>query len=131
MGSVGCFGHVVGPHITVLILLTIGIFAFFKSDTGNRQALLEKTNHILAEARTKLPPWIVDNWPSNIDSMKTYASELVSEHSKEIRQTGKEVVHFFVRGLVGMVIGALISLHAGRQTDTVHWQLPLRYAFPS
>lgn len=99
--------------ITLLVLLTIGIFAFFKSDTGNRQALLDKTNHILTDARTKLPLWIVDNWPSNVDAMKSYASEWVDEHSKEIQQAGKEVVHFFVRGLVGMVIGALISLHAG------------------
>ena len=99
--------------ITLLVLLTIGIFAFFKSDTGNRQALLDKTNHILTDARTKLPLWIVDNWPSNVDAIKSYASEWVDEHSKEIQQAGKEVVHFFVRGLVGMVIGALISLHPG------------------
>jgi predicted PurR-regulated permease PerM len=99
--------------ITLVILLTVGMFAFFKSDTGNRQALLDKTNHILTDARTKLPLWIVDNWPSNVDAMKSYASEWVDEHSKEIQQAGKEVVHFFVRGLVGMVIGALISLHAG------------------
>src|ERR1700733_11945129 len=99
--------------ITLLILLTVGMLAFFKSDTGNRRALLDKTNHILTDARTKLPLWIVDNWPSNVDAMKSYASEWVDEHSKEIQQAGKEVVHFFVRGLVGMVIGALISLHAG------------------
>jgi predicted PurR-regulated permease PerM len=99
--------------ITLLILLTVGMLAFFRSDTGNRQALLDKTNHILTDARTKLPLWIVDNWPSNVDAMKSYASEWVDEHSKEIQQAGKEVVHFFVRGLVGMVIGALISLHAG------------------
>ena len=102
-----------GLTITLMILLTVGMFAFFRSDTGNRQALLDKTNHILTDARTKLPPWIVDNWPSNVDAMKSYAGEWVDEHSKEIQQAGKEVVHFFVRGLVGMVIGALISLHAG------------------
>jgi predicted PurR-regulated permease PerM len=115
--------------ITLLILLTIGIFAFLKSDTGNRQALLDKTNHIFAEARTKLPPWIADNLPSNKDAMKFYASEWVSEHSKDIRQTGKEVVQFFVRGLVGMVIGALISLHPGsadRQMRPVATALALR-----
>jgi hypothetical protein len=87
--------------ITLLILLTVGMLAFFKSDTGNRQALLEKTNHILTDARTKLPLWIVDNWPSNVDAMKSYASEWVDEHSKEIQQAGKEVVHFFVRGSGG------------------------------
>jgi predicted PurR-regulated permease PerM len=98
--------------VTLLILLTIGIFAFFKSDTGNLQALLDKIDHILTDARTKLPLWIVDNLPTNVDALKSFAGGWVDEHSKEIQQAGKEVMHFFVRGLVGMVIGALISLHA-------------------
>jgi predicted PurR-regulated permease PerM len=102
--------------ITLLILLTFGIFAFFKSDTGNRQALLDKTNHILTDARTKMPPWIVENLPTNVDALKSFAGDWVDEHSKEIQHAGKEVVHFFVRGLVGMVIGALISLHEGGPT---------------
>jgi predicted PurR-regulated permease PerM len=98
--------------VTLLILLTVGIFAFFKSDTGNRQALLDKTEHILTDARTKLPLWVVDNLPTNVDALKSFAGGWVDEHSKEIQHVGKEVMHFFVRGLVGMVIGALISLHA-------------------
>jgi predicted PurR-regulated permease PerM len=96
--------------VTLLFLLTFGIFAFFKSDTGNRQALLDKTDHILTDARTRLPPWIVDNLPSNVDALKSFAGDWVDEHSKEIQHAGKEFMHFFVRGLVGMVIGALISL---------------------
>jgi predicted PurR-regulated permease PerM len=98
--------------ITLLILLTFGIFAFFKSDTGNRQAFLDKTDHILTDARTKMPPWIVDNLPTNVDALKSFAAGWVDEHSKDIQHAGKEVIHFFVRGLVGMVSGALISLHA-------------------
>ena len=100
--------------VTLLILSTVGIFAFFKSDTGNLQALLDKIDHILTDARTKLPLWIVDNLPTNVDALKSFAGGWVDEHSKEIQQAGKEVMHFFVRGLVGMVIGALISLHADR-----------------
>jgi predicted PurR-regulated permease PerM len=97
--------------VALLILLTFGIFAFFKSDTGNLQTLIDKTDHILTDARTKLPSWIVDNLPSNVDALKSFAGEWVDEHSKEIQHIGNEVMHFFVRGLVGMVIGALISLH--------------------
>ncbi len=96
--------------ITLIILLTFGIVAFFKSDTGNRQALIDKTEHILSDARTRLPPLIINNLPGDVDALKSFAAEWVDEHSKEIQQAGKEVVHFFVRGLVGMVIGALISL---------------------
>src|SRR6202162_6663195 len=103
--------------ITLLILLTVGMLAFFKSDTGNRQALLDKTNHILTDARTKLPLWIVANLPADVDAVKSLAGEWVDQHSKEIQHAGKEVMHFFVRTLVGMVIGALISLHEGTSAN--------------
>ncbi len=103
--------------VALLILLTFGIFAFFKSDTGNRQSLLDKTDHILTDARTKLPPWIVENLPSDVDTLKSLAGGWADEHSKEIQHAGREVIHFFVRGLVGMVIGALISLHEDGPAD--------------
>jgi predicted PurR-regulated permease PerM len=106
--------------VTLLILLTFGMFAFFRSDTGNLQGLLDKTDHILTEAQTKLPPWIVDSLPSNMDALKSIAGEWVDEHSKEIQHAGKEAMHFFVRGLVGMVIGALISIHEQRSEIEMH-----------
>src|ERR1700722_15081015 len=70
--------------IILLILLTFGIFAFFKSDTGNRQALIDKTDHILTDARTRLPSWVADNLPNNVDALKSFAGDWVDEHSKEI-----------------------------------------------
>jgi predicted PurR-regulated permease PerM len=99
--------------IIILILLTLGILAFFKSDTGNLETLLDKVQHILTDARTRLPPWIVDNFPGNVDDLKSFAANWLDEHSKDIQHLGTEVMHFFVRGLVGMIIGALISVHEG------------------
>ena len=99
--------------IIILIFLTLGILAFFKSDTGNLQTLLDKAQHILIDARTRLPPWIVDNFPGNVDDLKFFAANWLDEHSKDVQHVGKEVMHFFVRSLVGMVIGALISVHEG------------------
>jgi predicted PurR-regulated permease PerM len=99
--------------IIILIFLTLGILAFFKSDTGNLQTLLDKVQHILTDARTKLPPWIVDNFPGNVDDLKSFATNWLDEHSKDVQHLGKEVIHFFVRSLVGMVIGTLISVHEG------------------
>jgi predicted PurR-regulated permease PerM len=99
--------------ITILIFLTFGTIAFFRSDTGSLQTLLDKVQHILTDARTKLPTWIVDNFPGNVDDLKSFATDWLDVHSKDVQHVGKEVMHFFVRGLVGMVIGALISLHEG------------------
>jgi predicted PurR-regulated permease PerM len=103
--------------IVILILLTFGTLAFFKSDTGGLQALLDKLQHILTDARTKLPLWIVDNFPGNVDDLKSFATDWLDAHSKEVQHLGKEVMHFFVRALVGMVVGALISLHEGPATS--------------
>ena len=65
--------------IIILIFLTFGTLAFFKSDTGNVQALLDKVQHILTDARTKLPPWIVDNFPGNVDDLKSFATDWLDE----------------------------------------------------
>ena len=98
----------------VLILLIMGTVAFFKSDTGNLQTLFEQMQRIITDARAKLPPWIVDSLPGNVDDLKSLATVWLDEHSKELQHTGKEAMHLVVHLLFGMVIGALISLHEGQ-----------------
>jgi predicted PurR-regulated permease PerM len=99
--------------IVLIVLVIFGLLAFFRSDTGNLDALVEKLQHIITDARTKLPPWIAENLPGNKDDLKSLATDWLGEHSKEVQHLGKEATHLFVRGLVGMVIGALVSLRKG------------------
>jgi predicted PurR-regulated permease PerM len=96
--------------IVVLILAWFGVAAFLKSDTGSPQILSEKLNQVITEARDKLPPFMVESFPGNVGDLKALASGWLDEHSKEVQQIGKDVLHFFIRGLVGMIIGALVSL---------------------
>ena len=42
--------------IVLIVLLIFGLLAFFRSDTGNLDVLVEKLRHIIIDARTKLPP---------------------------------------------------------------------------
>jgi len=97
--------------VGILVLLILGAVAFFKSDAGNLQVLAEKLQHILMDARTKLPPWIVENMPGNVDDLKAITVDWLDEHSQEIQLVGREAMHLSVHILIGMVIGALISLH--------------------
>ena len=92
----------------ILVLLILGTVAFFKSDTGNLQTLFEQMQRIITDARAKLPLWIVDNLPGNVDDLKSLAAVWLDEHSKELQRTGKEAMHLFVRLLFGMIIGALL-----------------------
>jgi predicted PurR-regulated permease PerM len=98
----------------ILILLIMGTVAFFKSDIGNLQTLFEQMQRIITDARAKLPLWIVDSLPGNVDDLKSLATVWLDEHSKELQHTGKEAMHLLVHLLFGMVIGALISLHEGQ-----------------
>jgi predicted PurR-regulated permease PerM len=97
--------------IAVLVLLIFATLAFFRSDAGNIHRVLDKADRILLDARKDLPPWIVGNLPGDVDALKSLAGQWVDDHSKQIQQFGEEIAHFFVRSLVGMVIGALTSLH--------------------
>jgi predicted PurR-regulated permease PerM len=97
-----------------LILLILGTVAFFKSDTGNLQTLFDQMQRIITDASAKLPPWIVDNLPGNVDDLKSLTTVWLDEHSQELQRTGKEAMHLFVHLLFGMVIGALLSLHEGQ-----------------
>src|SRR4029077_7214564 len=65
------------------------------------------------DARTKLPLWIAESLPVTTDDLKSFAADWLGEHSKEVQHVGNEATHMFVRGLVGMVIGALVSLREG------------------
>ena len=100
----------------ILILLIMGTVAFFKSDTGNLQTLFEQVQRIITDARAKLPPWIVDSLPGNVDDLKSLATVWLDEHSKELQHTGKEAMHLVVHLLFGMVIGCPY-LFARRSTN--------------
>jgi predicted PurR-regulated permease PerM len=99
--------------IVVMILAIFGLLAFFRSDLGNLDTLVDKLQHIVSDARTKLPPWIADDLPGNKEDLKASAADWLGEHSEQVRHLGREAMHFFVRGLIGMVIGALLSLGEG------------------
>src|SRR6266404_6077351 len=53
--------------IVALILAWFGVAAFLKSEAGSPQILSEKLNQVITEARDKLPPFMVESFPGNVD----------------------------------------------------------------
>jgi predicted PurR-regulated permease PerM len=96
--------------IAILILAGFGVAAFLRSEASSPEVLTDKLNQIITEARGKLPPYFVESFPGNVDDLRTLASGWLDEHSKEVQKIGTDVLHLFVRALVGMIIGALVSL---------------------
>lgn len=102
--------------VTVLVLAMWGIVIFLRSDAGSLPNLLQKMADIIDASRTKLPGWVLEGLPGDPDALKGAIAGWFNEHSKELRSVGGEVGHALAHILIGMVIGAMLSLHEVAET---------------
>lgn len=106
--------------VTLALLLTIivlaiggavvGILLLLRSDAGSLPVLLEKMAEILDKARETLPASMQDWIPVDASALKDQVVAWLKSHAADIRETGGEVGRALAYVLVGMVIGALVSL---------------------
>ncbi len=87
-----------------------GLVAFFRSDAGSLPRLFQKMADIVEGARNALPPWVVESLPSGADELRESFSHWLREHAPEVRLFGTEAGVALAHVLVGMIIGAIVSL---------------------
>jgi len=100
--------------VGILTLMIIGVIAFFRSDAGSMDALLDKMMVIIEQARAQLPAAIGAYLPTDVQDARYALSEWLREHGERVQVMGRHAAQGFVHVLVGMVLGALIAL------DEVH-----------
>ena len=100
--------------VGVLTLSIVGILAFLRSGQGSLPALLAKMADILDSSRSHLPAWLADQIPSNADELKDQGVQWLRRHAGALQTLGAEIGRGFGRALIGMVIGAIVSLHEAR-----------------
>ncbi len=108
--------------ITAAIL---GAVAFLRSEAGSFPALFERMAVIIEDARVMLPEWLADSLPSGGDGVREALTSWLREHAPQVQLVGKEALHTFVRIVIGMIIGAMMSL---REVEPVHVYQPLAQA---
>ncbi len=109
--------------LLTLIILVLGgaitaIILFLRSDAGSLSVLLEKMAEILDKARETLPASMTEWIPIDATDLKDQLVAWLREHAKEVKSISGEVVHGMVHALIGMVIGALVSLREVRSERT-------------
>jgi predicted PurR-regulated permease PerM len=100
--------------VGALVLALVGIIAFLQSDAGSFARFLQKLAEIIEGSRSKLPPWLVGALPGDVDSMREMGTTWLREHAAELRVYGGEVGHAILHILIGMIIGAMVSLNEAR-----------------
>lgn len=109
--AVGLFAMLI---VAALTLSIIGVIAFFRSDQGNLPALIGKMADIIEASREHLPVWLARELPANADELKNDLAQWLREHAGELQSLGADVGRAFVHALIGMIIGAIVSLHEAR-----------------
>lgn len=96
--------------VASLALLIWGVIHLFRSEATSIPALLQKMAEIIEGARFQLPAWLVENLPGDAEGLKEGIVHGLRGHARELQAAGKEVGVIGAHILVGMVIGAIISL---------------------
>jgi len=97
--------------VTLLIAVSMGVLAFFHSGAGSLSALLGKLAAILDQSKAMLPAAIQAHIPPDSETLQQNLVAWLRAHIPEVQGFGKEAATVTARVLVGMIVGALVSLH--------------------
>jgi predicted PurR-regulated permease PerM len=104
---------------TAVVALLVGILfaglAVLHSES--LPTVLQKMADIIDESRGKLPAWVLSSLPADADEWRVMAIGWLHEHAAELRHLGGEVGRVMVHILIGLVIGAMVSLREARATE--------------
>jgi len=110
-GKVAAVGLLATLIVGLLVAMMFGIVEFVRGDAGSLPRLLLKLAEIVEDSRNKLPAWILDYIPGDPETMKSTAITWLREHATELRLVGGDIGRVLVHLLIGMVIGAMVSLN--------------------
>ena len=111
--------------VAALALVVVGILTFFRSGPGSLPGLLGQMADILETSKAHLPSWLADELPADAEGVKSEGVAWLREHAGELQTFGAEVGRSFLHALIGMVIGALVSL---QETGAAASRAPLARA---
>jgi predicted PurR-regulated permease PerM len=96
--------------VSAITAAILGALTFFRSEAGSVPALLQKLADILEDTRRTLPEWLVAYLPAGTEALQDSVTHWLREHAAELRSFGTEAGRAFAHVLIGMVIGAIVSL---------------------
>ncbi|KAB7897268.1 AI-2E family transporter [Rouxiella sp. S1S-2] len=99
--------------VSALILAVMGIVTFLLHDVRNPAAFNDKVSHLLSDAQSRLSPVMLHYLPANLEELQREFIQWMREHVVMLQTAGKNAAHTFVTMLVGMILGAIISLQRG------------------
>ncbi len=100
--------------VGLLSLAIVAAIAYLGSEHGNPSVLFERLTPLIERARGQLPAF-VDTWlPENVDEIRAAIMDWLRGHAAQLQVAGKAAVRITVQLLIGIILGAMLSLHTAR-----------------
>jgi len=96
--------------IAILITVSWGAISFLRSGSGNVFELFRKMAEIIGGSHRLIPDWLMKYIPQDAEGMKQSAITWLNEHAYELPMAGKQAARGAAMLLIGMIIGAIVSL---------------------
>jgi predicted PurR-regulated permease PerM len=91
----------------------IGLVAFARGE-GHLSRILEKLADSITRARSNLPAALSQSLPSTADDLRDTTVHWLQTHAKEVRTVGADFSRILAHIIVGLVVGAMVSLQDAR-----------------
>lgn len=96
--------------VAALTFIVWGTILFFRSGETSASVLLHKMAEIIEGARDKLPAALVAYLPRDAEGLREGMAQWLRGHAGMLQAAGREAGRVLAHILVGMVIGAMVSL---------------------
>jgi predicted PurR-regulated permease PerM len=96
--------------IAALVGISIGVAALLKNSGESLPQLIQRMAQILEEARVRLPTGLQGYLPDDAESLQATVAEWLRTNADSLQLAGKGIGRSMAHILLGMVIGALVSM---------------------
>ncbi len=97
----------------ILTLFTMGglsLASFLRNSNENVPALIQRMAEIIEQSRARLPAWVLQYLPASTEELRVALVSWLREHATTFQVAGAGLGRALAQILIGMVIGALLSL---------------------
>ena len=98
--------------IAVIALGAMGISSFLRNSGESLPALVQRMAEIVEDSRERLPAWLLAYVPGDADELRIAVVNWLKDHAQIFQIAGTGLGRALAHILIGMVIGALLSLEA-------------------
>lgn len=96
--------------IALVVAAALALTTFARNSSDNVPALIQRMAEIIEHSRGRLPPWVLQFVPQDTEDLRQTLVRALRTHADAFQVAGTGIGRAFVHILIGMVIGALLSL---------------------